>query len=167
VGATGPWHILFRVPDWMTRGADLLVGALLGALFGYAFAVYQRWRESVAERKALLALLRDELARIGGQLQPYDVGKAFYQDPIRLSALDQILNGRTLSYRKEPELMSWLLSLRVTISKYNDFVAMANLAQNVAAIPDTAHAQMYRTLTGLNGSLVTARDEVTRRLPKA
>lgn len=144
---------------------SLFLGAFLGAFFSYQFIVYQKVQETKAKREILFDMLRDELSFIGERVQPYDVNKVIYRDPIRLSAPSQLLDGETLEYRRHKYLFQALLKLKVAINKYNDLVQTTNLIQNIPTIPDTAHRQIYKDIQRLHQGVLTARDEVLKSVP--
>jgi len=152
---------MLTIPERFWR--DLLF-LLLGALLAYAFSAYQRHQEIEARREVLIKALVDELAFIDREVQQYKVTEVFYRDPIRLNVPVRLLDGETLTHRKHGTLIQSLLTLEVIVAKYNDFVQTANLAQSVAAIPDSAHKQMYDTMVRLHGGVILARDEVLKLL---
>jgi len=143
------------------------VGAILGALFGYSFAWFQKRREVKAKREYLLKALHRELSSIDSQVQPYNPNKVIFQDPIRLSAPDRLLDSETLEYRKDSNLIEALLILRVALAKYNDLIEVTNLAQSIAPIQDTAHLQMYNNMVQRHSLVVTARDAVLKLIPRS
>lgn len=154
------------LPNILGQAAGVLLGAFLGALFGYWFAVHQLDQETQARRDALLKLLQNELSQIGGSMQPYDAAKAFYRDPLRLNAPTRLLDGETLEYRKDARLIELLLNLNVAISRYNDFVQMTNLAQAMIPVPDNIHTQWYRDVQQRLTAVVTVRDEILKELKR-
>lgn len=143
----------------------LLASALLGGILGYWFSVFKRTQEDVARRLLLLQFLRRELNSIGGKLDPYNVSKAFYRDPIDLATPSRLLDGMTLEYRKDGQLIELLFALRVAVSVHNDFVRMANQAQALDTVPDHVHAQLYAGLQQKNTAVVSIRDELLKVLP--
>ncbi len=146
--------------------AGVFLGAFLGALFSYWFAIHQQAKETEARREVLLELLQNEVSQIGGTLEQYDVVKAFYRDPIRLNAPTRLLDGETLEYRKDARLIELLLNLNVAISRHNDFVQMTNQAQATIPVPDNVHAQWYRDLQQRLTAVVTVRDEMLKELKR-
>lgn len=153
------WNIL-------RPAAGVFLGAFLGALFSYWFAIHQQTIEIEARREALLHLLQNEVSQIGDTLEPYDVVKAFYRDPIRLNAPTRLVDGETLEYRKDARLIELLLNLNVAISRHNDFAQMTNHAQAAIAVPDNVHAQWYRDLQQRLASVVIVRDEILKELKR-
>ncbi|MBI1822190.1 MAG: hypothetical protein HY036_09395 [Nitrospirae bacterium] len=155
---------------WNVLGpaTGVFFGAFLGALFSYWFAIHQQAQETEARREALLKLLQSEVSQIGGTLEPYNVAKSFYRDPIRLNAPTRLLDGQTLEYRKDAWLIELLLNLNVAISRHNDFVQMTNQAQATATIPvpDNTHAQWYRDLQQRLTAVVAVRDEILKKLKR-
>ncbi len=144
-----------------------LLGAFFGALFAYWFALHQRKQESVARCAELLKLLSSELRAIGGQLTPYDVAKAIYRDPIRLSAPGNLLDGNTLTYKANAALIQTLQQFQVAVSKYNDFVHVTNQAQAVCAVPDHIHQQWFAEIAAHNQNVITSRDQLLGHLGTA
>ena len=71
----------------------LILSALVGAAFGYGAAVIQSAQEAAAKQDVLIHALVDELKTIPESVPPYQVEKAFYRDPIRLSSPALLLDG--------------------------------------------------------------------------
>jgi hypothetical protein len=153
------WNIL-------RDATSLIVGALLGALFGYWFAIHQQALETLARREVLIKLLQNELRQINGTLQPYDAAKSFYRDPLRLNAPTKLLDGETLEFRKDNRLIELLLNLNVVTSRYNDFVQMTNLAQATIDAPDNIHAQWYSDMQQRLAAVVTVREDILKELAR-
>ena len=105
--------------DFIGLSLSTLLGAFFGALFAYWFALHQRKQESVARRAELLKLLDSELRTIGGQLAPYDVAKAIYRDPIRLSAPGNLLDGNTLTYKANAAVIQMLQQFQVAVCAFH------------------------------------------------
>jgi hypothetical protein len=145
----------------------ILFGALVGALFGYWFALHQQAQELQARHESLLKLLRGELTQIAPSLEAYEVARAFYRDPIRLNAPTRLLDGETLEFRKDVRLIELLLNLNVAISRHNDFVQMTNLAQATTPVPDNAHAQWYRDIQQRIAAVIVVRDEILKELERS
>ena len=150
--------------DFIGLSLSTLLGAFFGALFAYWFALHQRKQESVARRAELLKLLGSELRTIGGQLAPYDVAKAIYRDPIRLSAPSNLLDGNTLTYKANAALIQMLQQLQVAVSKYNDFVHVTNQAQAACVVPDHIHAQWFSEITAHNQNVIASRGQLLGHL---
>jgi len=124
----------------------VLVGILIagvGVLFGYIVTSVTSWRERQAKRKLLLATLKYELRRVKATFPAYQRDQVFHRDPLRLTSLDELINGGTLSYRKDAVFLRELLLFRVAITRYNDFVSITNLIQNFATMPDDVHEQIF------------------------
>ena len=145
---------------------SLFTGAFLGAFFGYLFTFLLQAQEISTKREVLFSLLRDELPKIASTVPPYDPGKAFYRDPIRIQALALLLDGQTLDYSKAPDIARRLLILQVDLTKYNDFVLLTNQAQANREIPDSLHEQWYRIMAERHATLVAIRDEVLKVIVK-
>jgi len=122
--------------------------------------MYQRSQEAIARKNVILKLLRKELGHIGDIIQPYDVNKGFYRDPIRLSAPTRLLDGDILEFRTNLHLIELLLMLQVAISRYNDFVSMTNMAQASVAIQDNTHAQWYNDVKNRFQAITSVRNEI-------
>ena len=150
----------------MTQIISLLTGAFLGALFGYWFARYQQKQQANAKRHFLRRTLREELGMIGSSVGAYQVEKAFYRDPVHLAALPRLLDSDVLDFRKDAELIGWLLKLQGSVRNYNEFVRIINSAQAVSPIPDPAHQQMHQLMLRYHSAMIEARDEVARRIPQ-
>lgn len=77
---------------WTVLGTigGIFLGALLGALFGYWFALHQQAQELSARREVLLGQLNREMMQIAPTLGPYEVGKVYYRDPIRLKCVIKV-----------------------------------------------------------------------------
>jgi hypothetical protein len=140
------------VPDLVS----LFVGAFLGGLLGYVFVLFQDQQATAARRTMLKSVLRDELGLINPAPLVYDVTQVIYRDPIRLETLNALLDGTTLDYRSHQPLASALLRFRAIITTWNDFVVVTNLAQSVAALPDSGHRQMFDQLSRRHSSLIEA-----------
>jgi hypothetical protein len=123
-----------------------VVGALVGAIVTYVFAVRQREQDIATRSNVHTTALSDELNDIEGVLPSYAPGAIFYRDPIRLSALPHLLEGSTLNSRTDGELIGLLISLHTATSTYNDFASSFNLAQVTGHIPPESRAQMYHDL---------------------
>ncbi len=141
------------------------MGAFLGGFSGYLFASLQRREETKSRRSFLLKALRQELNSIGSKVQPYDVSKVIYRDPIRLRVPTQLLDGQTLEFRKDSKLIEALLHLQVALSKCNDMIEVTNLAQSIAPVPDSAHGQIYANIVERHELVIRARDEVLELIP--
>lgn len=142
----------------------LLASGLFGGVLGYWFSVFKRSQETKARKAILLQLLRNELKSIGGALEPYNVAKAFYRDPLRLGTPERLLDAETLQYDKDDALVELLLHLQVAVARHNDFVSLTNHAQAVISVPDNVHAQWYSDLQQRNGAVVAVRDALLNEL---
>lgn len=140
----------------------IFLGAFLGAFFSYQFTICLNMQETKAKREVLFKTLCNELTFIGEKVQPYDVSKVIYRDPIRLSAPAQLLDGKTLEYRAHKALIESLLKFQATVAKYNDLVQITNLVQNIPNLPDTTHTQIYENILRLHKDILTTRDEVLK-----
>lgn len=144
-----------------------VVPALIGAMFGYGFAVYAQKQEAGARREVLLQLLEKELHEIAPTLDPYNVSKAFYRDPIRISSPTRLLDRGTLRFRRDGRLIELLLNLNVAISRHNDFVEMTNLAQATTTVPDNVHRQWYADIQRHVAAVTSVRDEILKEIKRA
>jgi len=144
--------------------SSVVGGSFLGAAFGYGFARYLGLQNTKARRKFLVDLLREELARIDTQLQPYVAARVIYQDPIYLVALDQLLSGNVIDPAHEPGLVRRLIDLKVALTRYNDFVGVTNEAQATTALSDQAHRQIYTRMAERHAGVVKAKDGVEEAL---
>ena len=137
---------------------------MFGALCGYGFARYQAFGESRARRKILAEQLRRELAAIDPVVAPYNPAAVIYRDPIHLTTLPHLLDGRTLDFKKHGGLIHALLALRIGIARYNDLVRVTNLAQATTPLPDNTHRQIYDRMAERHRWLVDARTSVEQNL---
>lgn len=146
---------------------SLFVGAFLGGLLGYVFVLFQDQQATDARRAVLKNLLRDELALINPSPLVYDVTKVIYRDPIRLESVSALLDGRTLDYRtNHAALATALLRFRAILTTWNDFIVVTNLAQSVAAMPDSGHNQMFDELSRRHALLIEAVTQLKPLLAK-
>lgn len=141
------------------------VFSLIGVYLGYRGALAIESKKARTRKEFLLAALRDELLRISGTMQDYRVEKAFIQAPIPRVTLRRLLDGDTLSYSGDAELISSLINLHVAISNYNNVVHIANVAQSVAPIPDNTHRQMYQSVEHHHELLLQAKADALRKIP--
>lgn len=147
--------------------SSVIGGSFLGAAFGYGFARYLGSQNARARRKFLMDLLREELAHIDSELQPYVAARVIYQDPIYLVALDQLLSGNVVDPAREPDLVRRLIDLKVALTRYNDFVGVTNEAQATTALSDQAHRQIYTRMAERHGDVVKAKERVEKALGSA
>jgi len=145
---------------------SIVGGSFLGAAFGYGFARFLGTQNAKARRKFLLDLLREELARIDMRLQTYVAARVIYQDAIYLVALDQLLSGNVIDPAREPEFVRRLVDLKIALTRYNDFVTVANETQATTAISDHAHRQIYDRMSERHAELVKASEGVEAALGK-
>jgi hypothetical protein len=149
-----------------------LVGGLftLSAVFvGYYLSEKSAERRSAAELEArrafLLRALVDELAFIGEKPLPYEEGKGFYRDPIRLSIPAQILDATTLRYPTDTALVQALLTFQVAVARYNDLVQASTLIQSGGQLAPHGAPVLYETVMQRHQALLSARDQVLRQMP--
>jgi hypothetical protein len=147
--------------------SSVIGGSFLGAAFGYGFARYLGSQNTRARRKFLIDLLREELAHIDTELQPYVAARVIYQDPIYLVALDQLLSGNVVDPAREPDVVRQLIDLKVALTRYNDFVGVTNEAQATTALSDQAHRQIYTRMAERHGDVVKAKERVEKALGSA
>ena len=146
----------------------LILSALVGAAFGYGAAVIQSAQEAAAKQDVLIHALVDELKTISESVPPYQVEKAFYRDPIRLSSPALLLNGEVLDYKSHASIIRLLLQLHVSISKYNDFVQITNAAQAaVLPIPDNIHGTWYTTMKDLHAAVTQTKNQLLEEMAKS
>jgi hypothetical protein len=119
-----------------------VVGAVVGSVLGYLFA-FALWRtqarsSSEERRRRLQKALMHEISRIGDSPPPYDAAKFIYLDPIRLVSLAPLLEEAA---EHSDEMLEIVIDLAVSISTFNDQLAVFHAEQNGAK--DEIHRQMY------------------------
>lgn len=146
---------------------EIVVGVLLAgvaAFFGYMGSRLEKRQETAAKRALLLSMLKYELRRVKSSFPDYDPNRSFHRDPLRLASLDTLLDGETLSYKREAELIRDLLLFRIVLAKYNDFVAVTNLAQATTGLPDTIHKQLFSLMAKHHALVRRMKDRVAGHL---
>jgi hypothetical protein len=154
-----------KVMEWAIAGLFTFAGAYYGSSVADNLARRHAEEERQARCLVLCAALRHELGFFSGQVQPYQVEKAIYEPPISLTTPQELLDGGTLEFGTNHELIGSLLNLQASLRNYSDYVQTANLVQGVATLSDDAHRQIYNDLCRRRQQLCAARDEVIRRLP--
>lgn len=136
-----------------------IASTVVGALSGYLFARYQAATESRARRQVLARSLLKEFEFVDPKPVAYDATKVIYRDPIHITALNHLLDGRTIDYRRHAQLIEQLLKVAATLARRNDLAIATNQAQTNVAMPDTAHRQIHDTMVERHGDFVTAISE--------
>jgi hypothetical protein len=142
----------------------LVAGAAIAGLIGLGFTILQAKRDSEIRRRELTKMLATELAFIDAATPVYEIGKVIYRDPIRVQALDLLLDGRTMSFKRQLDLLNGLIRLRGLLARYNDFINVTNIVQAGPAMPDSAHRQIYDTVVHHHREIITCRDDLMRLL---
>ena len=142
--------------------------ALLGALFAYAFSVYEKTQQANAKRRVMFKVLRDELARIDSNIVPYAAFKAAYRSPMRLTGTGRLLDGETLDYSRHESLIQALLDLQQMAARHDDFALYFNLMQTQpdTVVPATAHKSMHEDMSRRIHAVLVAKQQVLDVVPK-
>ena len=145
---------------------DALIGAVVGAVFAYAAAVYQAERATEARRGVLLKELVQELRSVPQQVPPYDVTQVIYRDPIRLSSIPLVLSGDIFEYPEDAKVVTAVLNLQIAINVYNDLVQTTNQAQALTTLPDVVHRKMYDDMANRHARVRQAKASLVEALSR-
>lgn len=152
----------------MFEAVGWLVGAILGGIFGYAFARYQKRQEGNATREVLLAALFIEVKifqLIYEETHSYKEDSFYYRSPIRMIVPMQLLNSGVLDFRKEGGLVASLITLQTAVAQYNDYVQVTNMAQFTTNLKQESRKQIYENMLLRLQRVLAVRDNLIREMP--
>lgn len=139
---------------------------VLGAVLGYAFSVFQKYRETKNKREVLMKALREELVQIYDELPTaFDADTSYFRAPICLVVPPLLLDGEVLDYGSNAELIRALLTLQHAMANFNQMVTTANLTYLNDSVSN--RATMFDIMQGLHKVVLRTRKQVLELLPLA
>ncbi len=114
------------MPAWATDMIGVFLGAVLGALFGYAASRWQGRQEATARRHALFRVLSDQLHMLRLESAENDATRMLKWVPVHVSAADQLLNGHVLDARSDAKLIRLLINWQSIEASYNEILRVYN-----------------------------------------
>ncbi len=152
------------MPGWLgtllVDGVGVFIGAALGALFGYLLSMYQSDQETKARRDELISLLSHQFLVLEDDIPPFDPRIGRYLDPLYVSAVDGLLDGRTLEYRFDSHLIRGLDLPRLSILRYNEYCIDFNRTLTNLEIDVDNRGRSYAYATQKYHTVITCKEGV-------
>lgn len=143
----------------------VFLGAVLGALFGYAASHWQGRQEERARRHALFRVLSQQLHGPPLESPDFSPEVILTRGTIHVSAADQLLAGHVLDSKKDEILIMRLVLWQSFEAHYNESVSVFNQAAISASLSEIHHPLWHLNLEKALIVLREWRPIVLRALP--
>lgn len=156
------------MPGWVLDMIGVFLGAVLGALFGYAATHWKSRQEERARRDALIRALHLQMGTITWtpvSLTP-ESNSLLVWTPHRVPAIDHLLNSHVLDATKDADLIRALSLFQGSLEAYNDALETMHLTIIMPGTSPNLRAKSVERLEGRRDNMTHMMRFVQELLPE-